>query len=375
MTSAIQGRAAPEFAALEGKHRAAGNAEKPGGSPDGPNRSSDIFSADLTSLTDAAKTADTPAAENPSRFGSGKTSRGGEGRIAFDFGPELEEISALVPAGNPPVQAAPKPPAQAEFDTDTAESVADNVAEIRRIAHPQADVPDSGSRIEPDKFAAAGVNPAKELPVKIEAVKAGPNGAGQDFVPEIARLQHPGPIASESSRAGDLPTFSGLELGAGAGVSALAGIRRLSAPQGYGLAESARPLAQVPDISRQIFAALVVADGKSLEIRLDPPELGRVQLTFNLTDNSVQAIIQTERSDIGDLLRKHADHLVRDLAEQGFAKVNLEIRTDLPDSGNGPGRFLAPVAIADDAVSEMADDLPEVVRGFTRIGPGLDIRF
>ncbi|MEM0943180.1 MAG: flagellar hook-length control protein FliK [Pseudomonadota bacterium] len=71
-----------------------------------------------------------------------------------------------------------------------------------------------------------------------------------------------------------------------------------------------------------------------VEIRLDPPELGRVSLSLNITEQAVSAVISAERPEIGDLMRRHADLLQRGLSEAGYGGVDLEFS----QSGGETGR-------------------------------------
>jgi hypothetical protein len=91
-----------------------------------------------------------------------------------------------------------------------------------------------------------------------------------------------------------------------------------------------------------------------VEIRLDPPELGRVQIQLNPGDGGLQAVVLAERPETQDLLRRHAETLARDLNAAGYTNVSLDFaaggeaapRRDEPESG-GP----APTAAVEIAVA------------------------
>lgn len=74
------------------------------------------------------------------------------------------------------------------------------------------------------------------------------------------------------------------------------------------------------------------ADGTT-EIRLDPPELGRVRVSLRLEDGGVVAVISAERPETADLMRRHADLFLRELTASGQGRVDLSFA----DFGSGAG--------------------------------------
>lgn len=105
--------------------------------------------------------------------------------------------------------------------------------------------------------------------------------------------------------------------------------RTVSAPDAARLAVSASPPAA------QIAAAFSAAAGSdSIELRLDPPDLGsvRIQLSFERGDG-VTAVVSTERGETLDLLRRSQDELARELERAGFARVRLDFSAE--NSGRG----------------------------------------
>lgn len=91
--------------------------------------------------------------------------------------------------------------------------------------------------------------------------------------------------------------------------------------------------AQSTSAAAQVVAAIRAEKGSNeIEVRLDPPELGRVRinLTFERTD-IVTATVSSERTDTLDLLRRHQDDLKSELERAGFSKVRLDFSAG--DSG------------------------------------------
>jgi len=136
-------------------------------------------------------------------------------------------------------------------------------------------------------------------------------------------------------------------------------------------AEAARSL-PVPQqaIAGQVAVAIAGARERHIEVRLDPPELGRVQIQIDTSDTGLRAIVLAERPETHDLLRRHADLLERELAEAGFRDVDLGFsrggQAEREPGDDRPGS-LAAVAARPDAAA--------VAPGRTgRTDGGLDVR-
>lgn len=80
------------------------------------------------------------------------------------------------------------------------------------------------------------------------------------------------------------------------------------------------------EVVRQVGNVTVGTAEKIVEIRLDPPELGRLRLSVEISGNSVQALVAVERPEISDLMRRNAESLTRELIALGFENVRLEFR-------------------------------------------------
>ncbi|PQA87414.1 flagellar hook-length control protein FliK [Hyphococcus luteus] len=90
-------------------------------------------------------------------------------------------------------------------------------------------------------------------------------------------------------------------------------------------AASDRP-AHLNPVRDQIVAAVAArhSDGR-LEVRLDPPELGRVTIHFDRDGaEMVRAVVSADTPDTLDLMRRHADVFQRALEDQGFAGLDLQ---------------------------------------------------
>ncbi len=64
------------------------------------------------------------------------------------------------------------------------------------------------------------------------------------------------------------------------------------------------------------------------ELRLDPPELGRLLITFDRQDGVLQINVSAERDDALDLMRRHSDLIRIGLEDAGLGSSMLEFRDD-----------------------------------------------
>lgn len=85
--------------------------------------------------------------------------------------------------------------------------------------------------------------------------------------------------------------------------------------------------AQAPAASQLVAAVKAerVGNGNTIEVRLDPPEMGRVRIDFSLeTADAVKAVVTVERSETLEHLRRNVNDLMDQLKQAGFASVDLE---------------------------------------------------
>ncbi len=93
--------------------------------------------------------------------------------------------------------------------------------------------------------------------------------------------------------------------------------------------------ARAAHVSAQIGLA-IRADrtGDRIELRLDPPELGRVSIHFTANDGGLSAVVSADRADVAELMRRHSETLLRELQNAGYRSVSLEFG----QSGGGAQR-------------------------------------
>lgn len=145
-----------------------------------------------------------------------------------------------------------------------------------------------------------------------------------------------------------------------------------SAAPAHGPAVVGPEQARAVAVSRQIAEAAGVGPNGQLEVSLSPEELGRVKLTITPQDAGLAIAIQAERPETLELMRRHIDVLVRELADEGFASLSFDFgQGDREagrgfDGGEGPGDLPVVGDARGEAVAAEENSAPS--RG------GLDLR-
>jgi flagellar hook-length control protein FliK len=93
---------------------------------------------------------------------------------------------------------------------------------------------------------------------------------------------------------------------------------------------------QRDSILRQIRFALEPKGGQ-VQMRLQPPELGRLSLHMHVTGERVELTIEAERPEVTALLGNHTESLRQTLAAIGLTISQFTVRTDPDDRGQRHG--------------------------------------
>ena len=146
-------------------------------------------------------------------------------------------------------------------------------------------------------------------------------------------------------------------------------------------ADRGEQTATVPVAGLAVEIAAQARAGKNrFEIRLDPPELGRIDVRLDMDkDGNVTSRLTVERPDTLDLLRRDAHQLERALNQAGLKTGDNALEFQLRDQGfanndnkRENARDGTQVIIPDDEATVL-----EAKRGYGRLlglGNGLDIR-
>ncbi len=179
-------------------------------------------------------------------------------------------------------------------------------ADVARTAQPTP-APDAGEVAEapaPDPESTPPARAGSEAPADAPR----PSGANPAHAAQSPAVQHPAPAGGPVL--GPAP-FDGLDWRL---------TPQVHAPTRIHSAASVQPQA----VTGQIAVAIAQSANSRIELRLDPPELGRVQIQLNPTERGVQVVVMSERAETGDFLRRHGETLARDLTEAGYGDVTME---------------------------------------------------
>jgi flagellar hook-length control protein FliK len=124
------------------------------------------------------------------------------------------------------------------------------------------------------------------------------------------------------------------------------------------------------NIADQLVANVRSTPSGAIEIRLSPEELGHVRVDMRMTEAGLTVVVDADRSDTLDLMRRSADFLARELRDAGFDAVTLAFGSG---TSHRDGRQPAPLSYGDDD-GAAALRPPETAAG-QRPGEGrLDLR-
>lgn len=148
-----------------------------------------------------------------------------------------------------------------------------------------------------------------------------------------------------------------------------------------GAAQLAPQALAVPLAGIAIEIAGKALEGKNrFEIRLDPPELGRIEVRLDVDrDGNAVTWLIADRSDTLDLLRRDANNLQQALQDAGLKtsdnglQFSLRDQTMGRDQSNTPMPVAAQMVIKDDTLPA-ADISPRNYPRLAGLGGGIDIR-
>ncbi|MBB4660314.1 flagellar hook-length control protein FliK [Parvularcula dongshanensis] len=193
------------------------------------------------------------------------------------------------------------------------------------------------------------------------------------------------PVAStnaEGSTSAPIPpqpvTTAGSETGGpSVGTGFAAGSATIAAPPtatpSPAAMDGAGTVAPDPPAQQIVRAVAVSPHDRAVEVRLDPPSLGRVTVEFDFSNDQVKAVIHAQEAETLSLLRRGVGTLTKQLEAQGFVGVSIEFA----EGGRGENlqeRASPHATVRRVAMSvPVASDTPPLPAPAHR-GEGLDLR-
>ncbi len=252
---------------------------------------------------------------------------------------------------------------------DTGKGAATNEKpEHAAIARPATPIPAHGE----EKSSADANGESKDAPKAAQAEANEAPAKGEHRAARGERAAEPGAPQANTARAADPAQPSNFTLPVSHTAAAAAVNHAPAAP--------ATPAVAVPveGIAVEI-AARAQAGRNRFEIRLDPPELGRIDVRLDVErDGRVTSRLVVERAETLDLLRRDAPQLERALQDAGLKTADNALQFSLRQQSEGrdepanAGRDTAQLIVNDEL------SLPEIMqRGYSRLAElrgGIDIR-
>ncbi|WP_264211902.1 flagellar hook-length control protein FliK [Leisingera thetidis] len=155
------------------------------------------------------------------------------------------------------------------------------------------------------------------------------------------------------------------------------GLTQLLAEASIGTQAAHRP--EVPRMIAAQLAEAFAAKGKQkVEVSLNPQELGHVKMRVVASETGITMVVQTERPETGDLMRRHIHELAEEFRRMGYEDISFEFSGGQtggdrsgqePDGGSGQagGEAGAPGAGA-------ADTREPAIQNLRHGSAGVDMR-
>lgn len=370
--------------------------------PSDANQAAPVEGAEDETISDVAATAVTDGAPDLQPEPVATT-------IAAAPAPELPAVAAPAVAAAIPPQAAPAPETAAPEDADSLQTAAPNVpASAPTPPAPKPVTPDEAAQTsdqaeqasaQPRAQAKASATPADgksdeaspEAPKEMAAQPETPQAPGPKQTKELpaqAAPVRPDAVTGKSTTRPDFvvktedpaaPAKPAVDLTAQFATPAHAAHpAATSAATPHAAPASAAQPVPVNALAVEI-AAQARAGNSRFEIRLDPPELGRIDVRLDVDrDGNVSSRLVIERADTYDLLRRDQSTLERALQQAGLKTSDNALEFSLRDQGFAQHRSSDDLPRGLQAVVQEAETTPgEAANGYARLlgtRGGIDIR-
>ena len=310
----------------------------------------------------------TAAGNDAKSAGDGKPADGAAAAAADAANNPVQTISlaAVVATATAPGAASTAAPGEVPQTAAAADQAAIIAADAPKTDATKADATKTkaaefaAAQADADKTAAA--HPSDEVPANTHhaAPETQPQIAAE---PQVGAPKAPTDAAQQASLTPQAPDVSPT-------------LANPAAPAAQAAQAAAVPLAGVA-----IEIANKALDGTNhFEIRLDPPELGRIEVRLDVDrDGHTTTRLIADRSDTLDLLRRDATGLERALQDAGLKTADNSLQFSLRDQSMGrdqsntPTPGAAQIVVRDDALP-VTDPSPRTYSRLAGIGGGIDIR-
>jgi flagellar hook-length control protein FliK len=132
-------------------------------------------------------------------------------------------------------------------------------------------------------------------------------------------------------------------------------------------------------VAVQLAQAIVAKGDRNVDVALNPEELGRVKMRVSTSETGITVVIQTERAETGDLMRRHINELADEFRKMGFQNVSFEFSGGGASGGETRSEGGSPSGLGRSGTEELDDltatELAEKQVQHLRLGnAGVDMR-
>ena len=92
----------------------------------------------------------------------------------------------------------------------------------------------------------------------------------------------------------------------------------------------------LPQTTDNLVATLRTHPNGRTRIRLSPEELGHVQFDLQTIGHKIHVVVQADRPDVLDFMRRHGDHLMSEMRAAGFSDTSLSFGSGSQSQGRTP---------------------------------------
>lgn len=125
---------------------------------------------------------------------------------------------------------------------------------------------------------------------------------------------------------------------AGFSTTSTSDLRAVASTLSAAASQSGASAQAAQNIGRQLAVAISTNPSGTIEISLNPEELGNVRMQLQMNDGSINLMIGTERPEVLDLMRRNLDVLAQEFKELGFKDVGFSFDQDSQEGEENAGK-------------------------------------
>ena len=132
-------------------------------------------------------------------------------------------------------------------------------------------------------------------------------------------------------------------------------------------------------VAVQLAQAFVAKGERNVDVALNPEELGRVKMRVSTSEAGITVVIQTERAETGDLMRRHINELADEFRKMGFENISFQFSgggaSGGQTSGEGESQSAGGTSRTGDSEELAAAEIAQTQIQHLRLGnAGVDMR-